>query len=264
MLALIMDAQIIAAWITAGTTLFGALCYLLVERHKERSESSARQNATAALVTGSAEYRYRADVKVASARIINANGDVVFEYQVMRMTAPHGILVTSIDAAYTTSGNFDPVTPVQLSYSSRQDMELRSALPTPQKCEYSLMLSGGPTHDDEPCTFALKHNVSRCFSLEAAVIKERYKADRLRYEYHREVVKFPLNRLRIVVSFPQDFPRQTFANVTFGESEDVAVVERRRIENRLTQTSTFATLEVDDPKVGHSYMICWDGREPGH
>lgn len=259
-----MDAQIIAALIMAGTTVFGALCYLLVEMHKERRESSVRQNATASLVTGSAEYRYRADVKIAFARIINADGDVVFEYQVMRMTVPHGILVTSIDAAYTTSGHFDPATPVQLLYSSRQEMELRSTLPTPQKCEYSLMLSGGLTHDDEPCTFALKHTVYRCFSLDAAVIKERYKADSLRYEYHREVVKFPLNQLRIVVSFPQDLPRQTFANVTFGESEDVAVVERRRIENRLTQTATFATLDVDNPKVGHSYMICWDGREPGH
>jgi hypothetical protein len=231
--------------------------------YKDREQ--ARAAATAALNAAnvvSNAVSYEVDALIIKVEIRNRNGDSLTERRIHGLRVRPGSTVTALHGDFSTSGKFDPTEPPTLVRSSRDDVSFDGTLIDEQHFQYQMSIHGGVSHDDSPFDFTYRICAIGGYLLDKLTIKAKWGGDPLPFEFFNEIINIPAKRLEVVITFPADSNVRPFGFVTVGESAQVARDERKTVENAFSFANGTAKLLLDSPKIGHRYMVCWDGSPP--
>lgn len=255
-----MSDTVIVAIITGAVALVSALSALgwkIYTWHLERRDSSVEKAFGRA--STATRYTHTVDTIVVRTEILNAEGDSITDVRVNGVRVSHGITLNTIPMELLTTGTFSTETPPVLLEVSRTDVCFEAAMTTAQRYTCELKVYGGLQENDTPFDYAYRFSAKSGYLLTKEGIKERYGTETLPYEFLEETIAVPVKHIRIAIEFPKQYVLKSFPMVTIGDSPEIASDERRRLDAAFKVAGNGAALNLNAPKPGLRYLVCWDG-----
>jgi hypothetical protein len=213
-------------------------------------------------------YGFTVQSNVMKVEMKNINGDAVMTRTWKAIAISREVSLTSIPvkaAIDSPKGKLlgDPrLTSAESNGRSfPKDVDLQVVKRTERSCEYLLTVAGALTRTDPPLDVRTDLDMQAGYVLSQSELATAYPNPTFRYEYVSLLVDIPTQVLEIDVRFPPGYQAQAFAGVFLWDSEFMHDGELQRIRGGLEHRDDGgATLRVENPLLGLSYLIYWKSK----
>ncbi|MBV9611197.1 MAG: hypothetical protein JO091_01940 [Acidobacteriaceae bacterium] len=249
-------ATVIAATVTATGVIIAAV----VARRKEKRTSNAEKEVIRTTRDIVADYGRQAEEAYSRMEILNLDGDSRTTMRWTGIKLSQGVLLTHLSGRVWVSTPQATIrSGPRLVSSSEFPKEISLVLTkdTPAEREYNIEIPALLTPNEPPLDFEIETEFCKSVFMYREAVDAAYSNDEFKRDYHAFDVEFPINKILLEVSFPENFPVTTFAGVFAARTENFYDVEFQRVKGGFEKTTRGGRFAITSPLVGCRYFIYW-------